>query len=426
MPPTIKTYQVSWVDNYRIELPLPPTWEEKGKGRAKEEPQSSSLEYVTSDQKNLFYQPPRLICVDCGKKLFTMGTCIGNNKEWPITTKYYCRLCLLEKFGQLKQQGKILFLITELLEPKKEVLITENMLFQDPTENTKTEQYLVYSNLSKKLELKWYSDNEEGICPEKVHDTNAAPHSFVKIDLKIVLEILVSTMVQVVSRSSLAKKGIDIKGKIINAGYMGNIIVMLQNNSNRPYKIESQEKIAQAIFLPLASLPEKSMVNFSEEDSDQINQKIQDQALLFEASPKICSLANVANLYLPAKAHKHFKISIHNLTKNVIEISERTLIGSISADIQNSEKTQFIPNFAQLFLFCDITSQVWNFPKESYLFTPEEINKLNLGNLSILQQIQLKVLLNQYVDVFASENEFGCTDIVKHQIDTGDARPIKQ
>ncbi|KAG9298363.1 hypothetical protein G9A89_003180 [Geosiphon pyriformis] len=99
MSPTIKTYQVSWVDDYRTELLPPPTWKEKEKGRAEEEPQLSSLEYITSDQRNLFYQPPRLICIDCGKKLSTMGTCIGDNEEWPTTTKYYCRPCLLERFG---------------------------------------------------------------------------------------------------------------------------------------------------------------------------------------------------------------------------------------------------------------------------------------------------------------------------------------
>ncbi|KAG9291453.1 hypothetical protein G9A89_021872 [Geosiphon pyriformis] len=45
MPPTIETYQVSWVDDYQTELPPPPTWEEKRKGRAEEEPQLSSLGY---------------------------------------------------------------------------------------------------------------------------------------------------------------------------------------------------------------------------------------------------------------------------------------------------------------------------------------------------------------------------------------------
>ncbi|KAG9295013.1 hypothetical protein G9A89_017807 [Geosiphon pyriformis] len=346
----------------------------------------------------------------------------------------YCDECDL-MFNLLP---RILFPITELPEPKEKVLITEDMLFQDPTENTKTEQYLVYPDLFKELELKWYSDNKEEICSKRVHDTNAGfdlqysgqspiiivPHSFVKIDLKIALEILLH-----------GKHHHDATKQFRQT---------LQNRITK--------KIAQAIFLPLVKIPqlilvttqeelgltaqgingfglsrrENVPVNFMEKDSDQVNQKIQDQALLFEASPKICSLANVANLYLLVKAHKHFKISIHNLTEDVIEIPEGTLIGSISADIQNPEKPQFIPNFTQLFLFCDITLQVWNLPKESYLFTPKEINKLNLGNLSTLQQMQLKVLLNQYADVFASKNEFGRTNIVKHQIDTGDARPIKQ
>ncbi|KAG9306986.1 hypothetical protein G9A89_000900 [Geosiphon pyriformis] len=38
IPPIIETYQVSWADDYQTKLPLPPTWEEKRKGRAEEEP----------------------------------------------------------------------------------------------------------------------------------------------------------------------------------------------------------------------------------------------------------------------------------------------------------------------------------------------------------------------------------------------------
>ncbi|KAG9295894.1 hypothetical protein G9A89_006633 [Geosiphon pyriformis] len=256
---------------------------------------------------------------------------------------------------------KILFPITKLSESEEEkVLITENMSFQDPIEDTKTEH-----------------DNEERICPKRAHDTDAGfdlqyskqssiiivPHSLVKIDFKIVLKIPVSTIVQVVSQSSLAKKEIDLKGRIIDADYMENIIMMLQNNLDRPYKIELHNKIASASELGLTTRKINGFgssgrgnvpVNLVKEDSDQIeliytntvifiplyqqyllkvNQKIQDQALLFEADSEICSLANVANLYLPAKAHKHFKIPIHNPIEDVIEIPKRTLIGSISADI---------------------------------------------------------------------------------------------
>ncbi|KAG9291143.1 hypothetical protein G9A89_013015 [Geosiphon pyriformis] len=176
---------------------------------------------------------------------------------------------------------------------------------------------------------------------------------------------------------------------------------------------KTTRQIAQAIFLSLVQIPqlapvttqeelgltaqrinefgssrkENIIVNFMEEDSDQ------NQALVFEANLKICLLADITNLYLPAKAYKHFRILIYNPTKDIIEILKGTLIGFISPDIQNLEKPQLISDFVQLFLFCNITSQI---------------------------------LLNQYADVFASKNEFGCTNIIKHQIDTRDARPIKQ
>ncbi|KAG9284584.1 hypothetical protein G9A89_004626 [Geosiphon pyriformis] len=81
----------------------------------------------------------------------------------------YCNKCDL----MFNLPSRILFPITELPESEEEVLITKDMSFQDPTKDTKTEQYLVYLNLFKELELKWYSDNEEGICPERAHDTDA-------------------------------------------------------------------------------------------------------------------------------------------------------------------------------------------------------------------------------------------------------------
>ncbi|KAG9286995.1 hypothetical protein G9A89_022959 [Geosiphon pyriformis] len=80
------------------------------------------------------------------------------------------------------------------------------------------------------------------------------------IDLKIALEILATTMVQLASRSSLAKKGINIRGGIIDARYIGNIIAMLQNDSEKAYIIEPNEKISQAIFLPLVKIAQLVLV----------------------------------------------------------------------------------------------------------------------------------------------------------------------
>ncbi|KAG9286711.1 hypothetical protein G9A89_012261 [Geosiphon pyriformis] len=104
----------------------------------------------------------------------------------------------------------------------------------DSNSNPKYEQYIALSDLFKEQELKWYSDNNEGIMSEHVHNTDAGfdlrypeknviklePHSHTCIDLKVALEIPVTTMVQLASRSSLVKRGINIKGEIIDAEYM--------------------------------------------------------------------------------------------------------------------------------------------------------------------------------------------------------------
>ncbi|KAG9305468.1 hypothetical protein G9A89_021186 [Geosiphon pyriformis] len=138
----------------------------------------------------------------------------------------------------------------------------------DSNSDLNYEQYIVLPDLFKEQELKWYSDNGKDIMPECAHDIDAGfdlrysrkdaiklePHSRTCIDLKIALEIPATTIVQLAFRSSLAKRGINIRGGIIDAGYVGNIIAMLQNNSEKTYIIEPNEMITQAIFLPLVRI----------------------------------------------------------------------------------------------------------------------------------------------------------------------------
>ncbi|KAG9288860.1 hypothetical protein G9A89_012189 [Geosiphon pyriformis] len=72
-------------------------------------------------------------------------------------------------------------------------------------------------------------------------------------------------MVQIAFRSSLASKKINVREKIINAGYTGDITVMLQNETNKPFKIEHAEKIVQAIYLPLINISGLQLVNQREQ-----------------------------------------------------------------------------------------------------------------------------------------------------------------
>ncbi|KAG9298851.1 hypothetical protein G9A89_015872 [Geosiphon pyriformis] len=127
--------------------------------------------------------------------------------------------------------------------------------------------------------LRRYSNNNEGIIPEHVHDTDVGfdlkypeknpiklePHSCTCIDLKIVLKIPATTMVQLAFRSNLAKKGINIRGGIIDTRYIENIIVMLQNDSEKAYTINPNKKIIQAIFISLVKVAQLVSMRNSKE-----------------------------------------------------------------------------------------------------------------------------------------------------------------
>ncbi|KAG9299750.1 hypothetical protein G9A89_013110 [Geosiphon pyriformis] len=66
-------------------------------------------------------------------------------------------------------------------------------------------------------------------------------------------------MVQIASRSLLASKRINIREKIIDAGYTGDITIMLQNETDKPFKI------AQAIYLSLINILGLQSVNNREQ-----------------------------------------------------------------------------------------------------------------------------------------------------------------
>ncbi|KAG9289987.1 hypothetical protein G9A89_010293 [Geosiphon pyriformis] len=164
-------------------------------------------------------------------------------------------------------------------------------------------QYIALFNLSKKQELKWFSNNNKGIMPERAHNTDLEfdlkylkqdviklkPHSHTCINLKIALEIPATTIVQLAFRSSLAKKRINIREGIINARYVKNIIAMLQNDSEKAYIIEPNKKITQAIFLLLVKIAQL-VLEGNREKLGIIAREIQG----FEFTSRIDVLVNMA------------------------------------------------------------------------------------------------------------------------------------
>ncbi|KAG9286941.1 hypothetical protein G9A89_001179 [Geosiphon pyriformis] len=341
--------------------------------------------------------------------------------------------------------------------------------------DSNSEQYIALSDFIKEQELKWFSNNDKSIMPEHVHDTDVEfdlryseknaiklePHLCTCIDLKVALEILTTIMVQLASRSSLAKQRINIRKGIIDTEYIENIIAMLQNNLEKVYILEPNEKITQTIFLLLVKITQlvsvenreelkitairiqefKSIdridvpINMAEKEIidkekiisthqpifiplyDQyiviIERKVKDQIQIFKTEVTLCKSrkTELVNLHISAKNHSYIKISIYNNMRNVIKIPEEIIIGYLTTKIKD-QLPDAISDFPQLCEYVDIISQTIYRQEECYLLQPKQLEQINLGNLDPLQQMQLKMLLNNFNNIFANKNKFGKTDII--------------
>ncbi|KAG9294268.1 hypothetical protein G9A89_021627 [Geosiphon pyriformis] len=107
---TWKTDNLTWTDNNESKPTSSWKWEEdkenKGKGKEKETTQTTTTYNTHTIPQQSTYRRPKLICVDCSKKLSSMGACCGDNEEYHTTTKFYCHPCLFECFGRPKRQEK--------------------------------------------------------------------------------------------------------------------------------------------------------------------------------------------------------------------------------------------------------------------------------------------------------------------------------
>ncbi|KAG9296899.1 hypothetical protein G9A89_006854 [Geosiphon pyriformis] len=103
---TWKTDNLTWTDNDKLTSNW--KWEEnkesnKEKGKEKEE--KTTLTDTTTYNSHIYpspptnYHQPKLICVDCGKKLLSIGTCCGDDEKYSMATRFYCRACVIEHFG---------------------------------------------------------------------------------------------------------------------------------------------------------------------------------------------------------------------------------------------------------------------------------------------------------------------------------------
>ncbi|KAG9295485.1 hypothetical protein G9A89_013514 [Geosiphon pyriformis] len=312
--------------------------------------------------------------------------------------------------------------------------------FGEPEATEKIETIPIYliKNQSA-LQLKYFNNNGQGIKPKKAHKIDAGydlkysdkdtlvlkSKSLTKINLKIALEIPPEAMVQIASRSSLASKEINVRGGIIDAGYTGDITVMLQNETDKPFKIKYAEKIAQAIYLLLINILGLQLVN-QREQLGKSNRGTQG----FGSTGRFTVPVNIA-LNTQNKSHQILKLSqlitispfgehleIYicpkpTTTQQIFESNEQVCL----------EHNILIPNI----YIPEGTKK--NYPKhsENYHVVMEKLFRINIGQLEPQQQTQLKELIAEFADIFAeNNNDLGRTNLVQHQIYTGDAKPRRQ
>ncbi|CAG8744335.1 10529_t:CDS:2, partial [Racocetra fulgida] len=150
----------------------------------------------------------------------------------------------------------------------------------------KTEEEDNLYNVEEEIELKVFDNNGKGKIPERAHETDAgfdlrypeteelviSPQETVMIDSYIAIEV---------PKGTFSRKGIEVKAGTVDAGYTGNIKVLIHNNSSQSYAIQPDEKIAQAIFLPLVKISKIHSVSTREElgDSERGQQDEQVKAL---------------------------------------------------------------------------------------------------------------------------------------------------
>lgn len=82
-------------------------------------------------------------------------------------------------------------------------------------------------------------------------DGSVDPNSRSVVDSGIIVEIPKGYMGLIAPRSSMALKGIDIGGGIIDSDYRGNIGIILINSTDEVFHYRKNDRIAQLILIPI-------------------------------------------------------------------------------------------------------------------------------------------------------------------------------
>ncbi len=107
--------------------------------------------------------------------------------------------------------------------------------------------------------------SQEAVLPTRAHPDDAGLDLYGLEDIflepgkgkvaktGIAVALVVGYVGLVADRSSLAKRGVKTAGGVIDAGYRGEIHILLWNLSNEVIHLKAGERIAQLLILPIAT-----------------------------------------------------------------------------------------------------------------------------------------------------------------------------
>ena len=101
----------------------------------------------------------------------------------------------------------------------------------------------------------------------KAHGTVVIPPNGTGlVPLNLTLAIPEDHFMYLISRSGLAAKGITIQGGVIDPDYRQEVKAIVRNSTSQPFKVQSGQRIAQAIFLPIVKAKFNLIAELDPED----------------------------------------------------------------------------------------------------------------------------------------------------------------
>ncbi|KAG9300804.1 hypothetical protein G9A89_003153 [Geosiphon pyriformis] len=288
---------------------------------------------------------------------------------------YLCENCLILCQNQCCEECQDERNLEKKMEIENQQSQNQSINQQDSPDGPESEKFVAYTDLEQVIDIQYFDNGHLKIISERAHPTNTGfdlhyledkfitlPfRSITKINLKIVVEIPLGIIIQIAS----------------------NLMVLLQNNLEKPYTIESKEKIAQAIFLSLVKIGKFVSV----ENHEELLQTIRG-TFDFESTKKKIEANFTEIIEEKGKVIKtEWSIMLLSYGKSEIKI-KRTI----------KEKDLIFEPYPKT---CQQRTRLhsgryhywipWNGarkrqPLECYQFMPEELAKLNIGTMDPDQQ----------------------------------------